>query len=116
MLTLSCSVCLPTMRLLVVKLFPAFDGSSNRNQKQYRKYGNDEGLKNLNIGRGLRTLTSRALDSSRESKDFANLESDAAGSSSKGGRSYIEGDEISLVDKNSSYTKKERMRNDEDPL
>ena len=55
------------MRLLFVKLFPVLDGSSNRNQKRDRKYGNDERLKNWNIGRVLRTLTSRAPDS-RESQ------------------------------------------------
>lgn len=104
------------MRLLFVKLFPVLDGSSNRNQKRYRKYGNDEGIKNLNIGRGLRTLTSRAPDSSRESKSFKNLESDAARSSDMGGRSYIEGDEISLVDKKGSYSKTERLQKDDGTL
>jgi len=104
------------MRLLFVKLFPVLDGSSSRKQKRYRKYRNDEGLKNLKIGRGLRTLTSRAPDSSRESKDSTNLESDAAGSSAIGGRSYIEGDEISVVDKNVSYSKMGRMQKDDDRL
>jgi hypothetical protein len=32
-----------------------------------------------------------------------------------GGRSYIEGDEISLMDKSVSYSKAERMQNDDDP-
>jgi hypothetical protein len=45
-LTLFLSACLPTLRLLLVKLFPILGGSSARS-RQYYNYGSGNELKNV---------------------------------------------------------------------
>jgi hypothetical protein len=55
--------CLPTMRLLLVKLFPILGGSSVRSRQQYYNYGSGNELRNIS-----QSKTSRAVKDSRISK------------------------------------------------
>jgi hypothetical protein len=55
--------CLPTMRLLLVKLFPILGGSSVRSRQQYYNYGSGNELRNIS-----QSKTSRAAKGSRISK------------------------------------------------
>jgi hypothetical protein len=41
------SACLPTLRLLLVKLFPILTNSSVRSRQQYYKYGSNNELKDM---------------------------------------------------------------------
>lgn len=57
------SACLPTLRLLLVKLFPILGGSSVRSRQQYHNYGSGTDLKTLSRGtksRKVNTTVSRS--------------------------------------------------------
>jgi hypothetical protein len=60
------SACLPTLRLLLVKLFPILGGSSVRSRQQYYNYGSGNELKNVSQKhKSYNVNTSAAISSPR---------------------------------------------------
>lgn len=52
------SACLPTIRLLLVKVFPILAGSTNRSRQKYYNYGSGNELKDVTIKGGSRATRS----------------------------------------------------------
>ena len=97
--TLTCcdSTCLPTIRQLFVRLFPALDGSS-RTHQQYRKYGT---AKELDGTKGRNSHSVRPGDSalSGMSKAYTGGGGIMVMSSFTVGRSGSDADDIILVER-----------------
>jgi hypothetical protein len=100
-----CSACLPTTRLLLIKVFPVLDGSSKQNQR-YRQQRSDDELKIMTIGGRLRGLTSQEPKSPRVSKRQTDEDGESIEMSVVGG-SGMDADDLSLVEKNLSRSRTE---------
>jgi hypothetical protein len=95
------STCLPTVRLLLVKIFPVLGGSSNRSGQNYRKYGSDNRLNK--IGRvGNSGNVGLSGTSSHGSKVLPDKHGVVGKTLFTVHRAQSDADEISLVEKNST--------------
>jgi hypothetical protein len=61
LLTFAPSACLPTIRLLLVKLFPVLTGSSARSKQQYYNHEGSE-LRNMGQSQSRKSYKSRDID------------------------------------------------------
>jgi hypothetical protein len=91
---------LPTIRLLLVKIFPVLGGSSDRSGQNYRKYGNDNRLNELGRVANSHTLGPSGTFSGG-SKAFPDKTSNVVKTSYMVNRAQFDADEISLIEKNS---------------
>jgi hypothetical protein len=95
------SACLPTLRLLLVKLFPILGGSTMRSRQQYYKYGSNNELRDIPRSGNSRAHKSVGTSSTIRSPERAAFPHEDVGITVKTSytveRSLSDTDEASLV-------------------
>lgn len=91
------STCLPSIRLLLVKLFPILGGSTARSGMQYQKYGSGNELGNMSKGGRSRGTTGKSTTVSRGSGAYVKDNGITVETSYTVKRTESDTDEASLV-------------------
>lgn len=94
---LNFSACLPTLRLLLVKIFPILSGSSAQSRNKYYNYGSGNELKNVSQSHGRKSHHNGTAVSSPRSGVFSQGDGITVKTSYTVQRSQNDTDEASLV-------------------